>query len=503
MYRLTYTADNSGANVQLNAFDFINGSYFVRNEDGSPADSLVAMRSGNVPTDSETLQAAYQRYKATERNSALDYDAWLVEYSKTFSGGNYVDVTVEQDEASATFCLGFTTDVNCNVTITVKRIGDVRKWSNEYSTAKMPQDEPQAMENDGRILDVPLDAVVVRDEKGVYHLNSATGPEIYVQLNNPTRVNSSFSMIYLSDYSEVSVNPEGGTTSEHLTVFNYYTETTDDSNNTGVRTYTDYTAVVKGYSALANSDGGYPVNDLLKTILENFCKSFIGWDDYDEYWVAACYYYGAPSDGTENSPYDITTGANTVDLNAAGTTYLSFKPSASGYYTVVSSAGTPSVTNGIVIDNTTYFYASSAQGVTFTVAGSGSATVTIGTVAANKVIEYAETTSSNSDGTFTQTVTGTAENPVNRSGIGVFQVNVDHSAYSGKIAVDFKAALGGDGTYLITVYGSSTATVETGEAGNYTSVLESTFTMAYATATRLWFDNSADGTFFIKVTKLS
>lgn len=494
IYRFSFRAGNSSANVQLYAYDFTNGSYYVKNDDGSPADSLILQRSGSVPADGETLQAAYQRYKTAEGNGALSYNEWLAEYSATFTGGNYVDLHVEQDEASAVFCLGFVADINCDITVTVERTGEVTKWSNTYSKAGMPANEKHAMENDGRMIDVPLDSVIVRDDKGGYHLDSTTGPEIYVQLNNPTRANQN-SMIQLADYSTPEL--------EHASVFNYYTETVNEAANTGVRAYTDYTDVVKGYSALANGNGGYPVNDLLKTVLENFCRGFMGWSNYDEYWVAACYYYGAPSDGSEASPYDLTAGTNSVGLHSSGTTHLSFKPSDSNYYTVSSSAGTLNIDGGIVIDGTVYVYVQSSRGIEFTLAGSGNATVTIGTVAANRVIEYSVSDSQNPDGTFTETVSGTAENPVKRSGINVFRVNIDHSAYGGKVAVDWTAAPGGTGTYSITVYGSSTATVETGEAGSYTSVLGTTLTFSDTVPTRLWFDDTAGGTFFIKVTKLS
>lgn len=499
VYRFSFKASNSGAHVQLRVFDFLNGSYFVKNVDGSPAESLILQRSGNAPTDSGELQAAYQQYRAAEGNSALGYEAWLAAYTASFSGGDYVELKVEQDQASAMFCLGFVTDINCDVTITVERVGDVTKWSNTYSTASMPEDEEQAVENDGRILDVPMNSVIVRDDDGVYHIGSLTGPEIYVQLKNPTRANGSFSMEYLSDYSETSAGPGGGTTSEHLTVFNYYTETVDEATNTGKREYIDYTDVVKGYAALANSDGGYPVNDLLKTVLENFCKSYVGWSSYDEYWVAACYYYGAPSDGSEASPYDVNTGNNSVILNSTAT-YLSFRPATSGYYVLSTNAGTLAAEGGTIIDGNVYAYASSSQGITFTVTGSGTATVNIASVPANSVIGYSETFSQNPDGTFTQNTVGTAENPVRKSGSGVYQVNIDHSLYSGKVAVDFTAILDADGNYRFEIFGSSTATIEVNGR-----LLQSGSSVALtnATAVRMLFDDVSDGTFFINVTKLS
>lgn len=489
VYRISWKANSSRANVQLNLYDFIGGSYFVQNEDGSPADTLVTQRSGNVPTDSAVLQAAYARYEAVESSSALGYEAWLAEYSATFTGGNYVDLTVEEAQASASFCLGFTTEINCDVTITVERIGDVTKWTDEYKTAEMPANQATASKPDGRLLDVPLNSVIVRDDKGAYHLDSVTGPQIYVQLKNATRANQN-SMLYLSDYETPEV--------PHASVFNYYTSELNPETNTGVRTHTDYTDVVKGYAALANADGGYPVNDLLKTILENFCRGYAGWSNYDEYWVAACYYYGAPSDGSVASPYDLTSGENSVNLHASGTTYLSFKPSASGYYTITTSLGTLNIAGGTVIEDTVYINVESSQELVFTLAGSGTATVTIGTLKSNKIIEYFEDFSQNDDGTFTQTNYGTEENPLSRGGAGVYQVNIDHSVYSEKIAVDFKASVLLDGEYTFEIFGSTTATIE---VNGEPFVSGNSIELSSETPVRILFDDVADGTFFVKVTK--
>lgn len=485
VYRFSWTANTSKANVQLNAFNFIGGSYFVSNEDGSPADSLISQRSGTVPTDADVLQKEYATYSAAAGHSALGYDAWLAQYSASFSGGNYVDLRVEEDQASASFCLGFLTDINCDVTITVERIGEVTKWTNTYSTKDMPTGEKPAMENDGRMIDVPLDSVIVKDGKGVYRLGSESGPEIYVQLTNPTRVNQN-SMEYLTNYS--TLDPDSTTAS----VFNYYTETIDEATNTGVRAYTDYTDVVKGYSALANTDGGYPVNDLIKEILENFCRGYAGWSNYDEYWVAACYYYGAPSDGTEASPYDLTSGSNSVNLHTSGTTYLSFRPTDTNYYTIKTSSGTLNVDGGIVIDGTVYVNVQSSQELVFTLEGSGTATVTIGTVAAKNTIEYSIDENAAEH--------GTEENPVACECSGVYQINIDHSAYSGKIVVDFTAQFMADGEYTFEIFGSSTATIE---INGETIVNGSAINLTNATATRMLFDDVTDGTFFVKVTKVS
>ncbi len=498
VYRFSFTASNSRANVQLNLFSFIGGNYYVKNDDGSPADTLVEQRSGKAPTDEKTLQAAYGRYQKAEGTSARSYAEWLPGYTATFSGGNYVDLTVEEDTASASFLLGFTTEINCDVTITVERIGNVTKWTDEYEVAKMPANQAAASKPNGRLLEVPLDSVIVRDSKGGYHLNSETGPEIYVQLKNATRANEN-SMLYLTDFSTPEV--------EHASVFNYYTSKLNPDTDTGVRTHTDYTTVVQGYAALANADGGYPVNDLLKTILENFCRGYIGWSNYDEYWVAACYYYGAPSDGSEASPYDLITGDNSVTLRASGTTYLSFRPTSAGYYSIsVQGCTIGNVQNAINVDGTNYVYVSNS-GISFTVTGSGTATVTIGTIAAKNVIEYYVTETDipnpdpNEEGNIIVRVEhGTEETPLECVGSGIYQVNIDHSAYSDKIVVNFTVMFLADGKYKFEIFGSNTATIE---MNGVSFVSGNSVELSSEKAVKILIDDVNDGTFFIKITKIS
>lgn len=487
VYRFSWKASKSGADVKLVFYNFQNGSYFVKKADGSPAESLVLARSGSMPNDKDALDAAYNEYAAAEGSTALGYDVWLQNYSSTFTGKNYVDVLVESDEASATFCFGFVSDTNCDVTISVERIGNAPKWTDVYNEEPMPTNAPPAFPVEGRITDVPLNSVVVRDNSGKYHVGSASGPQIYVQLNNPTRVNQN-SMVYLSAYTTGNDGADGSVV---MTMFDYTSETFDESTNSGVRTHTDYSNVVKGYGALANSDGLYPVNDLLKTVLENFCKNYRGWNEYDEYWVAACYYYGPVSDGSESAPYDLSSDETTVTLNGSQATYVAFRASSSAYYEISSTDATIGGLDGAVdIDGRKFVYFQALEEKIFTVTGSGTAHVSVFDIRPSQIIEY----SIDRDAI----EYGTDESPLQRSGNDVFQVNIDHNAHSGKIAVDFKAATLMDGDYTITVYGSSTATIV--KEGNQ-SVIGQTVTLSSSEALRLWFDDTEDGTFFIKVTK--
>lgn len=390
VYRVSWEASYPGARIELNWYNFYGNYYFYSNADGSPSDTIVNQHSGKIPTDEKVLQDRYSQY--TRFGGALGYNAWHEEYAKTFSGGNYVDVEITEDHVGINSCLAFISNVSCDVTITVERIGDVPEWTTVQTEVPMPSNQPKETENPGRILDVPLNSVIVRDDKGYYHIDSVTGPYVYVQLKTPTRVNEMVSMEYLADYS-VGEN-------EHLTQFNYYTEEFDAETNKGVRTYTNYSKVVLGYAALAKNDGLYRVNDLLKTILEDFSKGYSDWIYYDEYWVAACYYYGPEPDGTENAPYELVGGKNTINLTN-GSAYVYYSAASTGYYGFICENGKMiGIEGGIFIDNVTnasgtitndilYVEIAARTDLVFKVTGEGATVeVELRTIAANSLIRY-------------------------------------------------------------------------------------------------------------------
>ena len=496
VYRVSWEASYPGARVDLNWYNAPGGYYSQSNSDGSPSDYLVNQHSGNLPTDESVLQERYSQYRRFD--SSLSYSAWLEEYSKTFSGGNYVDVNIIEDYVGINCCLAFISNVSCDVTITVERIGDVPEWSNKQEEVAMPSNQPKEADDPGRMLDVPFNSVIVKDDNGFYHIDSVTGPYVYVQLKNPTRANEMVSMEYLADYTAGE--------NEHLTQFNYYKEEFDEATNKGVRTYTNYTKVVLGYAALANSDGLYRVNDLLKTILEEFCKGYLSWAQYDQYWLAACYYYGPMPDGTVNAPYEISAGApggrNTITLNN-GSAYVYFNASTTGYYGFAANNGTISgIEGGILIDNVVapgddvasdiiYVEIAARTDLIFKVSGEGATVdVDVRVFDANHIVKY--TVSEDGD-----TISGTAENPL-KANTGILRVDVDLDNYSDDIYFDLNAYLGFNGNYVITVYGSDTATVvdENGE-----SVIGKTLALAYSSASyvRLRVNDIQSGTFFIKV----
>ena len=493
VYRIRWTANNSAANVTLNYFNFFRGNYAQRNDDGSPADTLVTMHSGNMPTDSNLLNERYEQYKYYNGSTALNYSAWLLEYEKTFSGSNYVDVEVTTDQASAVYSLGFISDMKCNVTITVERIGDVATWTEQSSKYPMPENEPKAENKTGSVKDVPLNSTIVKGSDNYYHVGTADGPVVYVQLTKPTRVNNENSMVWLSDYEIPPSTPFES--ARKATKFIFSRDEFDEESNSGVHIHTDYSAVVQGYGQLANNDGLYPVNDLLKTILENFCTEYYdestgtNWTNYEYYWIAACQYYGPVPNGSQEAPYDLSTGSNTVTLGS-GTTYVSFRTTSAGYYSFSAKGATINATDATEINGVYYVKISAYSEYVFSVSGSGSATVNVSTINASRTIQYSMEESVEK---------GTAEHPFTAYGTGVYLVNISHNAYDSRLAFDLTAME--TGTYSIKIVGSNTAEVLD---NNYASLDGKTITLYEDAATRFWLDDSTgSASFFLVITRVS
>ena len=494
VYRVTWTASVANAGVELYLYDFYGTPQTVKsNADGSPADSHVKMHSGNVPTDQSLLEQRYQAY--TRNDGMLNYNAWLEDYAKTFSGSNYVDVEITEDFTGINSCLAYIADTDCEVTITVKRIGDAAKWTTNSVTVQMPSGATKAQDNDGRVMLVPLDSAIYKDNNGYYHVDSPTGPMIYVQLKNATRINS-YSMVYLAHYKIET----DGEADPYRTIFNFYSEEFNEATNSGVRTFTDYSNVVLGYGELANKDGLYPVNDLLKTILEEYCR---GYSDSDNYWVAACSYYGLVPAGTEEAPYEVKTGSNTINLNN-GSAYVYFNTNTTGYYGFYSTNGTIEgieggvLVQGVVTDGIPYgvFYVevTALNDFVFKVTASGeTAIVMVGGFDNSHTVMYDD-----SSADLEHAAHGTAGNPIAVK-TGVLQVTVDLDKYDEYIEVNLTAFAGFGGNYTISLFGSDTATIVDSDGNN---LIGQTISLTSSTPFRIRIKDIASGTFFINVQQI-
>lgn len=102
VYRIYFEADNA-ANVRLYLWDEGGvelDAYYIKSSDGSntPDSSYITSVSGNVQSG--------------------------VSSADKYTGGNYVDVTVSQNNGLRQFQLGIVSDIECEITFTVQRIKD-------------------------------------------------------------------------------------------------------------------------------------------------------------------------------------------------------------------------------------------------------------------------------------------------------------------------------------------------------------------------------------------
>ena len=485
IYRISWTASDPSADVLLNLYSFNGGNYFQSNADGSPTETYVLMHTGNAPTDETTLKAAYEKYKWLD--DTISYEAWLANYNASFSGKNYITLDLSSDTSTTVYNFGYISSANCKVTIEVDRIADAAIWTDEEVIKEIPENEPEASKEEGSVINVPLtlNTVVVKGDDGYYHLGSKDGAIVYVQLKNSTRVNA-MSMEKLAD----STNTDG------RAQFVITEDKFDEATNTGVHYYYNYGNVVLGYAALANSDGLYPVNDLLKTVLEAFCKTMMNYTQYGErYWLAACQYYGAVPDGTEDRPYYLTDGTSSITLTD-GSAWVVFVPSSTGYYEF--NYNVP----GSVLAKDSYFISLEAQEeFKFKVEGTGatlSLTVSLIDGTPRHLRYYG------SDVENGQVWHGTEQMPLSLSYLYVYMVTIDHNTYNSPITIDIQFMLELlNGNYVIHVAGSSNCSIKVKVENGYVVYDDSALALSSTQSTRIQLDSTQDETFFIWLEKVA
>ena len=481
-YRISWTADDPTADVLLNLYTFVGGNYFQRNDDGSPTETYVKMHTGSAPTDEATLKAAYESYASFYGSEADNYETWLTSYLNSFSGTNYITLELSTDTSTTVYDFGFIANKNCKVTISVERIGNAAVWTSTEHKVPMPDNQPKAETEEGSVINPPLSAstVVVKGDDGYYHLGSNDGKIIYVQLKKPTRANTDFSMEFLSDPKNTDDRPQ----------FVIVEDVFDEASNSGRHIYHNYADVVSGYAALANSDGLYPVNDLLVTVLKQFCASMMNYKQYGEnYWLAACQFYGEIPDGTENKPYILETGNNSVPLSD-GSAWVAFTPTVSGYYEF-----NYNVPGSILAKGKYYLYLEAQDGFKFKVEGAGSTySLTIAKISDSQHLRYY-----GSDADDKQIWHGTEEEPLKVSDLRVCAVTIDHAAYNRPITVSIQLnTLLPDGKYIIRVASSNgDYSIKVKAENGYIDYDGEALSLSSSVATLIHLDSEQNGTFFI------
>ncbi|MDE7453784.1 MAG: Ig-like domain-containing protein [Clostridia bacterium] len=360
VYEISYTTTSAVTMYQFN------GAYVLADEDGIPL----------YPTET------------TESGTTGTITVELTEY------GNY---------ARATQYFGLKAEDNCDVTITVKRVGEATEPAPVVTTKVTPPANLTKYANQtGTLTLVPSDGSyeIVKGSDGYYHVNGADGPVLHINLNAPIPRVSELSII---DMGLKYYNPEG------YTGANSFSEYED-----GILKATyDYSDFIKAYvekeldakgtptgeyvTNLTNDDGVYPVDDALWQYLHlSAGRAIESAAAGENAWLLPCQYYmpeggmTAPGDGSEANPYIFGEGLSNLNLSGDNNK-ATFTAAENGVYTFESDGCTLALRAS---DQTNSFEGEggllhvllkSNEKLHFTVSGSGTATVKVTNVTENQV----------------------------------------------------------------------------------------------------------------------
>lgn len=331
---------------------------------------------------------------------------------------------------------GLVADADCKATVTVTRIADADEPQEINTTVPAPDIDnwTQVGANGATLIDAPLDSsrmVLGTDE--FYHIDSADGALLYVQLNNTMDRTGDLA---LSDRRRAVQGT--GVYGDSAYIFS-----TVNEDETVYSTY-DYNAYIDRYAECANSDGAYPVDEDMRTFLELISPQLEGaaTAGKDNTWLLYCQYYSNDL-GTPSNPVGLDVGANSIDPVALGlsTVTLSFTPEEDGTYSFTSTDSLGLVsTYGHKYGNTVYATVKKDATFVLSVSATDAVTVTVGTVDA-----IAATAS-----------TGTASSPIAVTAAGITPYRVDNTVSSDGVHIAFQAA---EGKYVFELDNSATSRI--------------------------------------------
>ena len=267
-----YTVDVGGTYVTMQA-DVVNYFLFTPTQSGTY----------QFTTSDPSAVISYQGSTSYifDATSSTDYNA----ATNTFTRN------VKESNLGGTHVIGITGAADCILEIT--RIGDAvldetDMEAEEYVPAVSPVQQTLTVSGTMTYVDLTSTASVVKGTDGYYHLNSADGPIVYVNLGKDAR--------YISFYNMLGFTGFGGTS---------FSKVFHDENGTAVKKE-DYTKCMMEYvEAIDSKTGLYPLNDDLIYMLQNGGE-YKGWWDSENgnylfedlpdlntaiAWMFACCYY--------------------------------------------------------------------------------------------------------------------------------------------------------------------------------------------------------------------
>lgn len=310
---------------------------------------------------------------------------------ETVSGkeGNItLEFTISGYMSRAAQHFGLYSAADCEVTVTVERIGDAEEPI-DIKTQKV--NPPQNIESFGAqegsltLMTVDGSLSVVKGGDGYYRVGSGTGPLLLVNL---TKALSRVGTLSIMDMADSAKNPESYSTAHIFSVYE----------NGVLKARYDYSDFLKAYAEKANADGVYPVDEEIYTFLKLFAAKGQMLTSAGEYsYLLPCQYY-MPEDGmdaggagTQADPYVLLGAVNKLNLDGSAA-YAQFTATTDGVYTfavngctLAADGGAQSFYNG---DGLLHVCIAENGKVTLTVTGTGGATVTVANVTANSVAAF-------------------------------------------------------------------------------------------------------------------
>lgn len=368
---------------------------------------------------------------------------------------------------------GISAQADCTVTVTVERTGDAVEIPDPVLITVNPPSNLEKYPNAtaGQTLTLmPVTGafIAVYGDDGYWHVNSKDGPRLLVQLKKSV---ARFMELSLEKY------PEGTDLKQGVLYFNgdAGTEGDFDENGNPLKKY-DYNAVLKAYCEKVNADGVYGVDDKMYTMLNKLAEMGVGLDNQStaaEYrWLLACYYYApaggldARGSGTEQDPYIIAVGSNSIPSSGV----MSFTAGSKGVYKFDSTAnpaytfpqGVRTYSQTEVINNITHYvtYALIDEVGEYKIILNSSAKVS---VVIDQTESLAPVSGDDATGVSVQTAAGIMKSS------GILGIVYDTAVLNDGVYISFTCMLGDSGKYKLTLLGEGSTIEVVGGTGTPSS----------------------------------
>ncbi len=252
------------------------GTYSIKFAVSGTARVSLKQFSGSasyVPQNPETKIPAIVLSEATNPNEGI-----IVELSAS--------------DNNMSFIFGIVAEGDCTATISVERTGDYSYVvPTPVITTLRPSSNPQNVGNGdletGNAVSLNTTSIIVKDANGIYHVGTENGPVVYAILKKAIPHNgfAELSFARLIELANPQTNPDEY--SLYASIFKITTARDSKGHPTAID---DYIEMMRAYcDATDNSEGLYPLNDDIKSFLENYVTSSIG--NQPNMYLYACKYF--------------------------------------------------------------------------------------------------------------------------------------------------------------------------------------------------------------------